>query len=80
MSAEVAAFQAMLLEVLAAAPDGEAALAEIRRRPEAAPFREAVERWEPRMLAVAAALVRQWGRSDPAEGARGALAPARPPK
>ena len=64
MDDEVAAFQAALLEVLATASDGPSALGAWRRRPEAAPFLAWIDRVEPRMLTVAAALVRRWGAAE----------------
>jgi hypothetical protein len=61
VSAELEAFQALLLEVLAREPDGERALAELRDHPAAGPYRAWVEGSEPRMVGVAAALVARWG-------------------
>ena len=61
MQDEVAAFQAALLEVLGTTADGEAALRALRQRPESAGFREWLDGCDPRMVTVAAVLLRRWG-------------------
>ncbi len=58
---ELAAFQAAMLEVLASAPDGEAALRALRERPEAASFLGWLDGCDPRMVTVAGSLLRRWG-------------------
>ncbi len=55
------AFQAALLDVLARARSGEEALRELTEHPACVPFRDYVATFEPRMLQVAAELVRKWG-------------------
>ncbi len=59
--AELAAFQAVMLEILAREPDPGRALAELREHPAAARYRAWVDAIEPRMLRVAAELVARWG-------------------
>lgn len=54
-----------MLEVLATATDPEEAVRALRGRPEAAPFRTWIDLWEPRMVRVAASLVRRWGVARP---------------
>lgn len=60
MSAELARFQALLVEVLRKESDPERALARLRSHPDAGPHRDWLDRIEPRMLGVAASLVRRW--------------------
>src|SRR5688572_22246447 len=57
----LARFQAAFLEVLADAPDPLAAIAELRARPESAPYRAWIDSLEPRGVETGQQLVRQWG-------------------
>lgn len=60
--AELAAFQAALMELLAEQLPPEEALAQMRARPAFAPFREYVETFDARAVVVATELVQRWGR------------------
>jgi len=60
----LAAFQALLLEALADGDDPSEAVHAIRSRPESEAYRDWIDRWDPRMVAVAMGLVRRWGRID----------------
>ncbi|MCB9689578.1 MAG: hypothetical protein H6738_20645 [Alphaproteobacteria bacterium] len=60
MSAELARFQELLIEVLREETDPERALDRLRAHPDAAAHRDWLDRVEPRMLRVAAGLVRRW--------------------
>lgn len=61
MAEQLARFQASFLEVLADAADPASAIAELRARPESAPYREWIDSLEPRGIETGQALVRQWG-------------------
>ena len=58
---ELAEFQAALLEVLGSGLSAEAMLESLSRHPAAESFRDYLDSFEPRMLAVAAELVAKWG-------------------
>jgi hypothetical protein len=58
--AEIGAFQAALLEILAA-DEGEA-LSRLKQSPDCVPFADYIDRFEESMIEVAIALVRQWGK------------------
>ena len=60
--ARLAAFQAALLELLAQGLSPEEVIARLRSDAAFAPFADYVETFEPRMVEVAAALVKKWGR------------------
>ncbi|MCA9493612.1 MAG: hypothetical protein KC621_26955 [Myxococcales bacterium] len=60
MSAELARFQELLVEVLREETDPGRALERLRAHPDAATHRDWLDRIEPRMLRVAASLVRRW--------------------
>src|SRR5689334_11787430 len=57
----LAKFQASFLETLADAKSPEAAIAELRGRPESEPYREWLDAMEPRGVETGQALVRLWG-------------------
>ncbi len=62
------AFQQALLTILAEEKDPEAVFQALRDHPALAPYRDYVEQWEPRLLEVAAQLVRRWGRRGQDQG------------
>jgi hypothetical protein len=62
---ELARFQAALLELLARDLPAPALQEHLRDDPAFAGFRAYVDTFEPRMLAVAAELVKKWGRQTP---------------
>ncbi len=59
---DLAAFQAALLDLLDRGLPAEEVRRRLRDDPAFAAFRGYVEAFEPRMLAVAAELVKKWGR------------------
>jgi hypothetical protein len=58
----LARFQAALLEILAQPLDTEGLARCLAADPDCEPYREYLATFEPRMLEVAAALVKKWGR------------------
>jgi len=61
---ELAAVQARLLELLDAHDDPAEVLAALRADPSLAAFADWFDGWDPRMVEVAAELVKKWGRRD----------------
>jgi hypothetical protein len=59
---ELAAFQAMLLDLLASCGDPAMLLAQLANCDESQPFADYVRQMEPRMLEVAALLMQKWGK------------------
>jgi hypothetical protein len=59
-SEELEAFQAVLLDMLERAVPPAALKAELLKDPAAAPFRDYVESFEPRCLAVASRIIGKW--------------------
>ena len=64
--ADLARFQAALLDLLALPISPEEIARRLREDEAFAPFREYSASFEPRFLEVAASLVKKWGRSDSA--------------
>ena len=65
---ELAAFQAALLKLLAEDLSAETLSRRLREDAAYAGFREYVDGFEPRMLAVAAELVKKWGKRSGEDG------------
>lgn len=57
---DVASFQRLMRRVLATATDPEDVRHRLLAAPESEGFREWIERWEPRMIAVAIELEARW--------------------
>jgi hypothetical protein len=62
MADDLARFQAALLDLLSQDLPPDAMRQRLRDDPAFAEFRDYVDRFEPRMLAVAAELVKKWGK------------------
>ncbi|MDI1476419.1 hypothetical protein [Polyangium sp. y55x31] len=59
---ELAAYQAALLELLEQGLDAAELSARAREDPALAPFREYIDRFDPRCVEIATVLVKAWGR------------------
>jgi hypothetical protein len=63
----LSAFQAALLELLSQPLSPDELIARLRTDAAFAPFADYIETFEPRMVEVAAALVKKWGRLAPTD-------------